>query len=148
MDIILTESVDGLGEVGALVKVKPGYARNYLLPKRLAVVANSSNVKEFEHHKRQMERKALAIAKDSESVKKKIEAKKCDFALRASEEGKLFGSVTSADIADKLAESDVVVDRKKIQLGEPIKTLGEQNVEIKLPGNVVATAVVNVVAAE
>jgi large subunit ribosomal protein L9 len=148
MEIILTESVEGLGEVGALVKVKPGYARNYLLPKRLAVVANSSNVKEFEHHKRQMERKALAIAKDSESLKKKIEVLKCEFVLRASEEGKLFGSVTSADIADKLAESDIVVDRKKIQLGEPIKSLGEQDVEIKLPGNVTATANVNVVAAE
>ena len=148
MEIILTESVEGLGEVGALVNVKPGYARNYLLPKRLAVVANSSNVKEFEHNKRQMERKALAIAKDSESLKKKIEAQSCEFALRASEEGKLFGSVTSADIADKLASADIVVDRKKIQLGEPIKSLGEQSVEIKLPGNVVATAKVNVTAAE
>jgi large subunit ribosomal protein L9 len=105
-------------------------------------------VKEFEHHKRQLEHKALAIAKDSESMKKKIEALKCEFLLRASEEGKLFGSVTSADIADKLAESDIVVDRKKIQLGEPIKTLGEQNVEIKLPGSVVASVAVNVVAAE
>ena|SRR5690554_3240290 len=148
MEIILTESVDKLGEIGTHVKVKPGYARNYLLPRRLAVVANSSNIKEFEHHKRQLEYKALAIAKDSESLKKKIEAQKCEFVLRASEEGKLFGSVTSADIADKYAEFDIVIDRKKIQLGEPIKVLGEQNVEIKLPGNVVATAVVNVAAAE
>ncbi len=148
MEVILTESIDGLGEIGAHVKVKPGYARNFLLPRRLAVVANSSNVKEFEHNKRQLERKALAIAKDSESMKTKIEAQKCEFALRASEDGKLFGSVTSADIADKLAAVDIVVDRKKIQLGEPIKALGEHDVDIKLPGNIVATIGISVVSAE
>ncbi len=148
MEIILTESVDGLGEVGANVKVKPGYARNFLLPRRLAVVANSSNIKEFEHHKRQLEYKSLAIAKDSESMKLKIEAQKCEFMLRASEDGKLFGSVTSADIADKLATAGIVVDRKKIQLGEPIKALGEHSIELKLPGNIVATLGVTVVPAE
>ncbi|MDD2556801.1 MAG: 50S ribosomal protein L9 [Desulfuromonadaceae bacterium] len=148
MEVILTESVDGLGDVGAHVKVKPGFGRNYLLPRRLAVVANSSNVREFEHHKRQLEHKALAIAKDSESMKVKIEAQKCEFTLRASEDGKLFGSVTSADIADKLAAANIVVDRKKIQLGEPIKALGEHSIDIKLPGNVVATVGISVVSAE
>nr|WP_320115466.1 50S ribosomal protein L9 [uncultured Desulfuromonas sp.] len=147
MEIILTESIDGLGEIGEIVKVKPGYARNYLLPKGFAVVADQGNVKEFEHQKRQLERKALKIAKTSEALKAKIEAAACEFELRASEEGKLFGSVTSADIAAKLAEADVEIDRKKIQLDDAIKSLGEQTVSVKLPGNVVAEIKVSVVAA-
>lgn len=148
MEIILSESIDGLGEIGEIVKVKPGYARNYLLPKGLAVVADQGNVKEFEHQKRQLERKALKIAKTSEALKAKIEAVSCVFELRASEEGKLFGSVTSADLAAKLADADIDIDRKKIQLDEPIKTLGEQTVAVKLPGTVVAEIKVSVVAAE
>nr|WP_320048387.1 50S ribosomal protein L9 [uncultured Desulfuromonas sp.] len=147
MEIILTESIDGLGEIGEIVKVKPGYARNFLLPKGFAVVADQGNVKEFEHQKRQLERKALKIAKTSEALKAKIEAVACEFELRASEEGKLFGSVTSADIAAKLAAADIEIDRKKIQLDEAIKSLGEQTVGVKLPGNVVAEIKVSVVAA-
>ena len=147
MEIILTESIDGLGEIGEIVKVKPGYARNYLLPKGFAVVADQGNVKEFEHQKRQLERKALKISKTSEALKAKIEAVACEFELRASEEGKLFGSVTNADIAAKLAAADIEIDRKKIQLDEAIKSLGEQTVGVKLPGNVVAEIKVSVVAA-
>lgn len=148
MEIILTESIDGLGEIGDMVKVKPGFARNYLLPKGFAVVADQRNVKEFEHQKRQLERKALKVSKSSEAMKSKIEAVSCVFALRAGEEGKLFGSVTSADICAKLAEAEIEIDRKKIQLDEPIKTLGEQAVEVKLPAGVVAEIKVSVVAAE
>ncbi|MBN2645911.1 MAG: 50S ribosomal protein L9 [Desulfuromonadaceae bacterium] len=148
MEIILTESVEGLGEIGSIVKVKPGYARNYLLPKGFAVVANKSSVKEFEHQKRQAERKAQKIAQTSEAVKARIEALNCAFSLRAGEEGKLFGSVTSADICDKLAEAGIDVDRKKIQLDEPIKMLGEHSVGVKLPGAVVASVKVSVTAAE
>lgn len=148
MEIILTESIDGLGEIGEVVKVKPGFARNYLLPKGFAVVADQRNVKELEHQKRQLERKALKVAKTSEALKTKIEAVSCVFALRAGEEGKLFGSVTSADICAKLAEAEIEIDRKKIQLDEPIKTIGEQTVEVKLPGAVTAEIKVSVVAAE
>lgn len=148
MEIILTESIDGLGEIGEVVKVKPGFARNYLLPKGFAVVADQRNVKELEHQKRQLERKALKVAKTSEALKTKIEAVSCVFALRAGEEGKLFGSVTSADICAKLAEAEIEIDRKKIQLDEPIKAIGEQTVEVKLPGAVTAEIKVSVVAAE
>jgi large subunit ribosomal protein L9 len=148
MEIILTESIDGLGEIGEIVNVKPGYARNFLMPKGFAVVADSSSVKQFEHQKRQLEHKALKLAKTSDAMKTKIEAVSCVFALRAGEEGKLFGSVTSADICAKMAEAGVELDRKKVQLGDAIKSLGEHKVAVKLPAAVVAEITVSVVAAE
>ncbi len=148
MEIILSESIDGLGEIGAIVNVKPGYARNFLLPKGFAVVADKGSVKQYEHQKRQMERKALKLAKTSEAMKTKIEAVACDFSLRAGEEGKLFGSVTAADIYEKLVAAGVEVDRKKLQLAEPIKSLGEHKVAVKLPASIVAEVTVTVAAAE
>ena len=148
MEIILTESVDGLGEIGEMVKVKPGFARNYLLPQGFAVVADQNSVKQFEHQKRQLEHKALKLAKSADAMKTKIEAVACEFALRAGDDGKLFGSVTSADICAKLAEAGVEVDRKKIQLAESIKALGDHKVAVKLPAAVVAEISVSVVAAE
>ena len=148
MEIILTESVDGLGEIGEMVKVKPGFARNYLLPQGFAVVADQSSMKQFEHQKRQLEHKALKLAKSADAMKTKIEAVACVFALRAGDDGKLFGSVTSADICAKLAEAGVEVDRKKVQLDESIKVLGDHKVAVKLPAAVVAEISVSVVAAE
>ncbi len=148
MDIILVENIDGLGNIGDQVSVKPGYARNYLVPKKLAVVANSRNVKELEHQKRQLERKAQKVMQASELIKSRIEALSCEFALRAGEEGKLFGSVTTMELANKLVEAGIEVDRKKIQLAEPIKNLGEYEVPVKLPGGVVATLKVAVIASE
>ncbi|MDY0190133.1 MAG: 50S ribosomal protein L9 [Desulfuromonas sp.] len=148
MEIILTESIDGLGEIGEIVNVKPGYARNYLLPRGCAVVADQSSVKQFEHHKRQLEYKAMKLAKSSDAMKTKIEAVACEFALRAGEDGKLFGSVTVADIFTKLTDAGIEVDRKKIQLGDAIKTLGEHKVAVKLPAAVIAEVTISVVAAE
>ncbi len=148
MNIILTENVDYLGNIGDSVKVKPGYARNYLIPRGLAVEANPRNVKELEHRKRQLERKLQKVTQAAELLKGKIEAVKCEFSLRASEEGKLFGSVTSMEIEAKLAEAGVEVDRKKIQLGEAIKTLGEFEVPVKLQAGVTANIKVNVSASE
>lgn len=146
MDIILMENVEGLGRIGELVKVKPGYARNFLIPKKLAVEANTRNIKELEHQKRQMERKAQKVLQASEVLKGQIEKVACEFALRAGEDGKLFGSVTSMEIQSKLADAGIEVDRKKIQLEEPIKALGAYEVGIKLPGDVVATVKVTVSA--
>ncbi len=148
MNIILTENVDYLGNIGDVVKVKPGYARNYLIPRGFAVEANPRNVKELEHQKRQLERKLQKVTQASELVKGQIEAVACDFTLRASEEGKLFGSVTSMEIEAKLAEAGVEVDRKKIQLAESIKTLGEFEVPVKLQAGVTANIKVTVAAAE
>jgi large subunit ribosomal protein L9 len=148
MEIILTENVEGLGAIGDQVKVKPGYGRNYLVPRGLAVVANTRNVKELEHQKRQMERKMQKVMQAAELQKKKVESVTCVLALRAGEDGKLFGSVTTMEIGAKLADAGVEVDRKKIQLDEPIKALGEYEVPVKIDAGVVATIKVSVVAAE
>ncbi|PLX83645.1 MAG: 50S ribosomal protein L9 [Desulfuromonas sp.] len=148
MDIILTENVDGLGNIGDQVKVKPGYARNYLVPRGFAVAADSRNLKEMEHQKRQMERKLQRVTQAAEVLKGRVEAATCVFAHRAGEEGKLFGSVTSMEIASKLAEAGIEIDRKKIQLDEAIKTLGDHQVEVKLDAGVTASIKVSVVASE
>ena len=143
MNIILTETVEGLGKIGDQLTVKPGYARNFLVPQGFAVVANLRNIKELEHNKRQLAYKMQKQTQDAELLKSKIEKVAFIFALRAGEEGKLFGSVTSQDLAAKLTEQGIEIDRKKIVLDEQIKTLGEHAVSIKLTAGIVAT--VNVV---
>lgn len=148
MQVILTENVDGLGQIGDLVTIKPGYGRNYLLPRGMAMTANPRNIKEMEHQKRQLERKALKLTQAAELHKAQIEAVTCNLVHRAGEEGKLFGSVTSMEIEAKLAEAGVEVDRKKIQLAEPIKALGEFSVPVKLQAGVIAQIKVVVTAAE
>lgn len=147
VNIILQENVDGLGVIGDQVSVKPGYARNYLVPKGFAIVANDRNVKEMDHQKRQLSRKLEKATKDAEAIKARIEKVACKFTQRASEEGKLFGSVTSMDLEAKVKAAGIDIDRKKIQLAEPIKSLGEHVVKIKLDVGVVAELKV-VVAAE
>jgi large subunit ribosomal protein L9 len=131
-----------------MVKVKPGYGRNFLVPQGLAVEANPRNVKELDHQKRQLERKMLKVLQATEFLKGEIEKVTCEFTLRASEEGRLFGSVTSMEIAERLAAAGVEVDRKKIQLDEPIKALGEFSVPVKLQAGVTASIKVKVAAAE
>jgi len=147
-NVILRENVDGLGTIGDVVSVKAGYARNYLLPQGLASVADSRNVKELEHQKRQLARKLEKVTKDAEGVKARIEKVTCEFTQRAGEEGKLFGSVTSMDLETKLQEAGIEIPRKKIQLGEPIKSLGEHSVPVKLDAGVVAELKVVVTAEE
>lgn len=146
--IILRENIDGLGIIGDVVSVKAGYARNFLLPKGLASVANERNVKELDHQKRQLAHKLEKVTKDAEGVKVRVEKVTCEFTQRASEEGKLFGSVTSMDLEAKLQDAGVDIDRKKIQLGEPIKSLGEHIVPVKLDAGVVAELKVIVKAEE
>ncbi|MEE4252609.1 MAG: 50S ribosomal protein L9 [Desulfuromusa sp.] len=147
-NIILKENIDGLGTIGDVVSVKAGYARNFLLPKGLASAANERNVKELDHQKRQLARKLEKVTKDAEGVKARIEKVVCAFTQRASEEGKLFGSVTSMDLETKLKDAGVEIDRKKIQLSEPIKSLGEHIVPVKLDAGVVAELKVVVSAEE
>lgn len=148
MDIILTENVKGLGAIGEVVKVKPGYGRNYLVPQGLAVEASNRNLNELEHHRRQLTRKAEKLSKEAAVVKARIEAVVCTFTHKASEEGKLFGSVTSMEIAEGLAAHGIEVDRRKILLDQPIKELGEHEVDIKLNAGVNATVKVIVVSAD
>jgi len=147
-NIILKENIDGLGTIGDVVSVKAGYARNFLLPKGLASAANERNVKELDHQKRQLARKLEKVTKDAEGVKARIEKVVCAFTQRASEEGKLFGSVTSMDLETKLKDAGVEIDRKKIQLSEPIKSLGEHIVPVKLDAGVIAELKVLVSAEE
>jgi len=147
-NVILRENVDGLGTIGDIVSVKAGYARNFLVPQGLASVADPRNVKELEHQKRQLARKLEKVTKDAEGIKARIEKVTCEFTQRASEEGKLFGSVTSMDLESKLQDAGVEIDRKKIQLSEPIKSLGEHVVPVKLDAGVVAELKVVVNAEE
>ncbi len=137
-NVILKENIEGLGTIGDVVSVKAGYARNYLVPQGLASIADERNVKELEHQKRQLARKLEKLTKDAEAMKARIEKVTCEFSQRASEEGKLFGSVTSMDVEAKLKDAGIDIDRKKIQLSEPIKALGEHVVAIKLDAGVVA----------
>ena len=148
MDIILTENVKGLGTIGEVVKVKPGYGRNYLVPQGLAVEANDRNINEMKHHRRQLTHKAEKLSKEAADVKARIEAVECSFTHKASDEGKLFGSVTSMEIAEGLASKGIEIDRRKILLDQPIKVLGVHEVEVKLNAGVNATIKINVLRAE
>ena len=146
MDVILTENVKNLGTIGELVKVKPGYGRNFLVPQGLAVEASEAKLKEVEHHKRQLNRKAEKLSQEAADVKARIEAVECTFVHKASEEGKLFGSVTSMEIAESLASQGIEIDRRKILLEQPIKELGEHAIDIKLNAGVNAIVKINVVS--
>ena len=148
MNVILTENVKGLGNMGEVVKVKPGYARNFLVPNKLAVEASERNLKELEHHRRQLSRKAEKLSQEAAVIKGRIEAVECVLAHRAGEEGKLFGSVTSMEIEAALAAKGIEIDRRKILLSHPIKSLGTHEVEIKLNAGVNATLKVSVVNAD
>jgi large subunit ribosomal protein L9 len=148
MKIILTENVDGLGNIGDMVKVKPGYARNYLVPKRLAVAADSGKIKELEHQKRQLERKRQRVTQAAEVFKQRIEATPLVIAHKAGEEGKLYGAVTSMELEEQLAAKGIELDRKRIQLAEPIKSIGAHEVLVKLDVGITATIKLNVVAEE
>lgn len=138
MKVILKENVEGLGIIGDVVKVKPGYARNYLLPQGLVIEASLNNMKQLEHEKRALARKREKVMEAAKLLKEKIEALTLEFAAKASEDGKLFGSVTNMDIEAKLAEAGVEVDRKKIVV-DAVKSVGEHEAVAKLDGGVTAT---------
>ena len=149
MDVILTENVKGLGSIGEVVKVKPGYGRNYLVPQGLAVVASDRNLSELEHHKRQLTRKAEKLSQEAADVKARIEAVSCHFIHKASEEGKLFGSVGPVDIVEALAAVQVEVERAEIRMPEgPIQEVGESTIGIHLHSDVNAEVLVKVVGEE
>jgi large subunit ribosomal protein L9 len=148
VDLILTDDVPKLGEAGDLVRVKPGFARNYLLPQGKAAVATKAKVKELEHQKRVITEKLAKELKDLEAVKHKIESIVLEFTAQAGEEGKLFGSITAANIAEQLGEKGIEVDRRKLGLAEAIKSVGEHKVALKLRGQLEANVKVVVTAAE
>lgn len=138
MKVILTEDVPGLGKMGDLIQIKDGHAKNYLIPKKLAVPANPQNLKAFEHQKTLLKEKQNRIKKEAETIAEKIEKVSCTIAKPTGEEDRLFGSVTSLDIEESLKEEGINIDRKKILLEEPIKSLGIYKIPIKIHPEVTA----------
>jgi len=148
VQVILSEDVHALGDAGDIVSVKPGYARNYLVPQGKALPATAERVHQVEHQQRVISEKRAKELKDLESVKVKLDAIQLEIEAQAGDEGKLFGSVTAQNLADLLSEKGLAVDRRKIVLAEPIKTVGEHTVAIRLRSDVVAEFKVSVKAAE
>jgi large subunit ribosomal protein L9 len=145
MKVILQETLEGVGHLGDLINVADGFARNYLLPRRKAVEADSRSIKAFEHAKRTAVEKAKKEKLEIESYAKKVSAIALTIEAQVRKDDKMFGSVTAKDIAEGLAAQGVTVDRRKIQLAQPIKELGTVAVPIKMPRDVVATVAVRVV---
>jgi len=145
MKVILKSDVKDLGRMGEVVNVKDGFARNFLVPHGLAAEANTKNLKAFEHEKRKIQELAKKVMAGASDMAERIAAAKVTIHAKAGEEDKLFGSVTSMDIADALKASGIEVDKKKIVLEEPIKRLGDYAVTIKLHAEVSAQLNVQVV---
>ena len=132
MQVILKEDVHNLGKAGELVKVKPGFGRNYLIPQGKAVVATAGNVKQIEHEKKLIAAKQVQLGKDAQAIADKLASMEVQIERQAGEEDKLFGSVTSRDIEAALKDKGVTIDHRKVHMPEPIKTIGYHTVEIKL----------------
>ena len=148
MRIILKEDVESLGKVGDILKVADGYARNYLIPKGLAMEASMKNVNVLDHEKKRILQRAEKERKKAESIAERISGATCTIAMRVGEQDKLFGSVGAKDIEKSLLDQGIEVERKSIHLPEPIKALGEFPVKIKLEGGVTAELKVMVVPEE
>ena len=146
--LILREDVPKLGHAGDIVNVKPGYARNFLLPQGKAALASKANVKELEHQKRLITEKVARELKDLNAARDRLEQLELEVAAQAGEEGKLFGSVTAIQIAELIGQKGIEIDRRKIDLAEPIKEIGEHSVPIRLHREVIANVKLKVTAAE
>lgn len=145
MKVILLDDVAKLGRRGEVRDVSDGYARNFLLPKKLALTATPGNLKGLDHIKKQQEAKADRIKTDADGLRERIEALRYEERRQASEEGKLFGSVTAQDVVDFLGRHGIKMERRRVHLDEPIKALGENAVVIRLHPEVTAQLRVNVV---
>ena len=145
MKVILLDDVAKLGRRGEVRDVADGYARNFLIPKKLALSATAGNLKNLGHIKQQQEAKADRVKADAEGLRSRIEVLTYEERRQASEEGKLFGSVTSQDLVDFLARNGLTIERKRVHLEEPIKTLGETQVSIRVHADVIAQLKVSVV---
>lgn len=148
MKVILKEDIPKLGTMGETVSVAPGYGRNYLIPQGKAVLATSKNFKELEHQRQLILRKAELIRKDAESFAEKFRGLTLTLARKVVDEDKIYGSVSVGDISQALEEAGVEIERKMIDLTEPIKSLGEFQVPVKVHANVTAELTVQVVKEE
>lgn len=132
MEVILRENVDKLGRAGDVVQVKDGYARNFLLPQRLAYPATAGNKKRVEAERKARGTRVAAARADADAFATELQGVELSFTAKAGEGDKLFGSITSQDIADRLAERGITVDKRDIELAEPIKSVGAYQVPIRL----------------
>jgi large subunit ribosomal protein L9 len=138
MKVILAENIASLGRIGDLVKVAPGYARNYLVPKGLALEATEKNVRDLEHKKRILARKREKVRQEMLSQAEKLKQVQLTLTRKVAEEDRLYGSVSTVDIAKALEDMGFAVDRKDIRLVQPIKQLGEYQVSIRVDADVEA----------
>ncbi|MGE3179276.1 MAG: 50S ribosomal protein L9 [Vicinamibacterales bacterium] len=145
MDVILREHIDNLGRRGEIVKVADGYARNYLLPRKLALVATEGNKRQVERERAKFEAKEAAEREAAQAVASRLSGIELVITRRVGETEALYGSVTSADIAEALAAKGFEIDRRKLGLDEPIKRVGDFDIPIKLQRDVTATIKVHVV---
>ena len=148
MQVILRDDMDNLGKSGEVVNVKPGYARNYLLPRGFAIKATAGDIKRVEHEKRVISARTAKLAKEAQSEADKLSQISVSIAVAVGEENRLYGSVTTRDVAEALKDRGVNVDPKKILLDEPLKALGLAEVPIKVGRGVNATVKVWVVKKE
>ena len=145
VEVILRKDIADLGLAGEMVNVRPGYARNYLIPQGMALVATEGNRKRFEEERRQVEQSAEREREAAQELAGELEGRTMSFVRRASEGGRLFGSVTAADIADELEKEGLSVDRRAIRLDDPIKDLGEHEVPVRLHMDIEPSVKVSVV---
>jgi large subunit ribosomal protein L9 len=148
MQVILKETMDNLGPAGSIVRVKDGYARNYLIPKDLAAPATAGMARRIEHIKRLAEKKRLHEVKTAQDLKDRLETIVLTLQARVGEKDKLYGSVTTADLAKELADQGVEVNRRKIVLDHPIRSVGTHSVTVKIDPEVSATIKVIVEGSE
>lgn len=146
MQVILTKDINGLGSIASVVKVKGGYARNYLLPRSLAVVANPSNLKEIEHYKRILSKKKEILIKEFVAKADSIKKLSLTIAKQVGEEDKIFGSVTAAEISELLEKEGVNISRKQIEVPKNIKVLGKYEASVHLHAEVSCNVKFQVVA--
>ena len=146
MRIILQEPVEHLGNIGELVTVADGYARNYLLPTGRAILANEGNINYVKHHLRGLEKKRIKLQIQGEALRDRLASLTLEFERKVGEQGKLFGSVTAMDIAEKIKESGVEIDRRKIELPEVIKSTGDFKALVKVQIGIVAEVKIVVVS--
>ena len=139
MEVLLLKDVEKLGAAGVVVRVKPGYARNYLLPSGLAVPATAQHLKSVEHAKRQQAEKTQRIQAEAQALKRNLEGRSLTLKLTLGEDGKPFGSVTAHDVAEALAKEGLAVEKPDIHLEQPIKALGIYEIPIRLHAQVTAT---------
>jgi large subunit ribosomal protein L9 len=145
MKVILIEGVDDLGSAGQVLNVKDGYARNYLIPKKKALAATPENIRKMEQMREEIEAKQLKVRSEAEELAQRLSAMSLTIPRQAGENEKLFGSVTSIDIERALHEAGVDVERKRILMREPIKSLGDYQVPIRLHPDVTAPLKVSVI---